>query len=75
MIKFNLFDNIFTTSIIIILGLGGFGKMGFVIALPFVIAYVILRPYTLRFLPNKEKESKEPQNQKEFDDIEEFDKE
>ena len=74
MSKFNLFDNIFATSIIIILGLGGFGKIGFVIAIPFVIAYIILRPYTLKFLPNKEKESKEPSNQKEFDDIGEFDK-
>lgn len=71
MSKFNLFDNIFVTSIIIILGLGGFGKIGFVITIPFVFAYIILRPYTLRFLPNKDKESKEPANQKEFDDLDE----
>lgn len=71
-IEFNLIDNIFFTTIIIVVGLGGFGKIGIALAIPIVVIYLIFRPYIVKKFINKNN-SKEPENQKEFDEFDEFD--
>lgn len=72
--EFNLIDNIFLTSVIIIVGLSGFGRIGIALAIPILIFYFVLRPYIIKTFLKKE-DSKEPSNQKEFDEFDEFDDE